>query len=441
MEPRHVFRDVVQPDERSLDDAPDGRAYVAVVGIDRYRAWSPLHCAVNDARGVMRQFMKFGFEPIGEPLIDEAATGDRLRRLVTDDLVELGPDDSLILFFAGHGHTVTRTYAGDMQVKKGYIIPVDGDRVGGSAATWLRLDSWLSDVAHLRVRHLLVFLDSCHSGIALDPVIRWRGDEIGVGRAERPLGRLRARRSRRIITSALDDERAQDSGPIPGHSLFTSCLIEGLSGGLLASTSDVLVTGTEIGRYIQRRVINYPGSKQTPVFGALELDDRGELVVQLAVQPENNARFAGVAPVAPLRAPDLPSDEYAAEVHVEADDRDTLQMPSQDPSDAIEVYSPCIDSAPLAVGSGAGTPAGSSSGITEDGAVRAVPAGLSSPPRRASVVMTRPPVIVGGRNGGTIPKIRRKREEDNGIVGRGPASERSADELILAYLSEDADDT
>ncbi|HEX3474457.1 MAG TPA: caspase family protein [Kofleriaceae bacterium] len=273
------FRDVVSQDDQAACDAVDGRSCIAVIGIDRYRTWEPLRNAVQDARGTLKLFTQLGFEPVCEPLFDDDTTGAALRCL-PDRLGVLGPDDSLVLFFAGHGHTVTRTYPGGASVKKGYVIPVDGDGPDGDASTWLRLDTWLSDIAQVPMRHLLVLIDACHSGVALDPTVRWRGKGIGFAG---PLGQLHTRRSRRIITSALDDELAMDSGPVPGHSLFTGCLIEGLTGGLLGSTSNALVTGTDIARYIQRRVIDYPNSKQTPDFGALELDDRGELVVRLVV--------------------------------------------------------------------------------------------------------------------------------------------------------------
>src|SRR3954463_13436761 len=89
--------------------AREGRAYIAVIGIDRYRTWNRLYNAVNDARGAARLFAGLGFELVAQPLFDENATGDALRRLVVDDLSGLGGDDSLVLFFAGHGHTITRT--------------------------------------------------------------------------------------------------------------------------------------------------------------------------------------------------------------------------------------------------------------------------------------------------------------------------------------------
>jgi hypothetical protein len=57
------------------------------------------------------------------------------------------------------------------------------------------------------------------------------------------------------------------------------------------------------------------------------------------------------------------------------------------------------------------------------------------------VVMTRPAVIVGAPPKSTAPpRIRKAREEEGRGFGQGLISEKSLDEVILAYLSEDADD-
>jgi hypothetical protein len=60
----------------------------------------------------------------------------------------------------------------------------------------------------------------------------------------------------------------------------------------------------------------------------------------------------------------------------------------------------------------------------------------------AGVVMTRPAVIVGGppKSPGTVPRIRKAREDEGRGFGQGLISEKSLDEVILAYLSEDADE-
>ncbi|HEX3766220.1 MAG TPA: caspase family protein [Kofleriaceae bacterium] len=253
-----------------------GRGVVAVIGIDRYPHWPALSNAVHDAVGTARLFQRLGFESATEPLLDGRATGAALRSLVTDELAALRPDDRLVVFYAGHGGVRTH-HLGDRVIKTGYLIPVDGSDAG-KVSSWIELEGWLRAISLLPPRHILVILDACHSGIALDPVLRWR--DVG-GAEAAPRSALSARRSRRIITSALDDQIACDGGPVHGHSLFTGCLIEALTGGLAARPGG-MTTGSELGVYLQRRVESYPGSRQTPDFGTFAFDDRGEMLIPVA---------------------------------------------------------------------------------------------------------------------------------------------------------------
>jgi uncharacterized caspase-like protein len=241
------LRDVDVDNSHRSDRMTGGRNMIAVIGIDRYSKapWRQLSNAVSDARGAAALFEQLGFSQTSAPLIDEGATAAAIRSLVTDELAtSLGDDDSLVLFYAGHGGNRKRR-VGRHDITAGYLVPVDAD---DKVSTWVDLEGWLRDVAVLPARHILVILDACHSGIALDPVIKWRG-----GASEESLATLRGRHSRRVITSALGDQCAMDGGPYPGHSLFTGCLIEALTYGLQQDGRRV-ATGSALGEYLQQRV-------------------------------------------------------------------------------------------------------------------------------------------------------------------------------------------
>jgi uncharacterized caspase-like protein len=98
---------------------------IAAIGIDRYVARSRLTNAVSDARGAVAVFGKLGFEPALSPLLDGEATRDAMQALVNDDLRKLGANDSLVVFFAGHG-TTRSDVLGTQTVKTGYLIPLLG---------------------------------------------------------------------------------------------------------------------------------------------------------------------------------------------------------------------------------------------------------------------------------------------------------------------------
>lgn len=253
-----------------------GNHVVVTIGIDRYTAWPHLSNAVNDARAISEVFRHVGFSE-AHSLINENANGDAIRKLVTDDLGTLGVDDRLVIFFAGHGTTTTRVLQDGTTVKTGYIIPADAHNKQGQVATWIRLDSWLDDIARLPANHILVILDACHSGIALAALVKWR--DVNTWRHD-SADELTRRRSRRLIVSALDDQLALDGGPAVGHSLFTGCFLQALTGEL-AGGGRQAVTGTELAIHLQRRIREYPNSRQTPDFGAFALDDRGELMIPL----------------------------------------------------------------------------------------------------------------------------------------------------------------
>lgn len=263
--------------DKTMPGVSESRNIIAVVGIDGYRAMPPLRNAVRDARGALRAFQELGFQQLTAPLLDEAATAAAMNRLVSDDLTALGTEDSLILFFAGHGTSTVRRFSDGVTVKTGYIVPFDATNGCGQVASWIKLDAWLDDVARLPAKHILVILDACHSGIALSSLIRWRGAPTA---GSESFNCLRRRRSRRIITSALDDQLAMDGGPMFGHSLFTGCLIEALTGGL-AHDNRCATTSSELATYLRHRVSTYPDSRQTPDYGTLALDDRGEMMIPI----------------------------------------------------------------------------------------------------------------------------------------------------------------
>lgn len=276
-------------DQRDIDpqsvaapiEGPAGRKVIAVIGIDRYRHWPALTNATSDGEGARSLFRGLGFDEVTAPLFDEQATGTALRTLVTDDLMCLGTNDSLVLFYAGHGSTRTQRL-GDQQIELGYLIPSDAANEPDRVATWIDLAGWLRRVSFLPAKHILVILDACHSGIALDPVLKWRDVRSW---QSAPLATLSTRRSRRIITSALGDQVALDGGPIHGHSLFTGCLIEGLRHGI-ARDGRRFTTGSELGLHVQQRVQAYPHSRQTPDFGTFDFDERGEMLIPFPVDED-----------------------------------------------------------------------------------------------------------------------------------------------------------
>jgi hypothetical protein len=279
-----------------------GRKVIATIGIDHYHHWQRLANAVRDATRTAELFSQLGFEQITAPLLDHNATGKAIQSLVMVELKKLGPNDSLVLFYAGHGASYGHRPGGE-EIKTGYLIPADASSSPDDISTWIDLEAWLRAVALLPAKHILVILDACRSGIALDGIIqRHRGDDAWQHETS---AALQARRSRRIITSALGDQVAHDSGPKHGHSLFTGCLLEGLTYDL-RRLGNRTTTGSGLGMYLQRRVDAHTRSQQTPDFGYFFHDDRGELAIPLdgeALVDSTETPASAAQPLPPQRPP------------------------------------------------------------------------------------------------------------------------------------------
>ena len=273
-----------------------GRYVFAGIGIDEYEnpsVWKELDNAVNDVVRIRRTLQDgFGFDSPDEwILLDGDATAEAIDLLVDELRRTLQPDDNLVFFYAGHGAEVRDVVGGEEVGRTGYLVPVEAKvPVDRSPSQYVEIEDLLEALARVQARHVLVILDSCYSGMALEGSFKTRGAAT-TQQARDLMGRV----SRRVLTSAQSDQLAADGGAdFPGNSLFTGWLTEALQraasqrGGDSASPDvdeDGFITATELYSFVRGRVGSASDSRQTPDFGAFELDQRGELVLTLETDP------------------------------------------------------------------------------------------------------------------------------------------------------------
>jgi len=205
--------------------APQGQRYALLIGIQQYEKWSALQTPIADVREVGRLLReRYGFATslasFGDLVLenpDKVRIGSAfvaLRRA-------LGPDDSLLVYFAGHGKA-----EGPKERRHAYWIPREGDPE--NRATWYSGQDLLSEIAmpDMRARHVLVFSDSCFSGDLTRDKPNPPSDLTDAER-ERRLATAAAQVSRILVTSGYDEPVLDGGGE--GHSVFARALIDGLS--------------------------------------------------------------------------------------------------------------------------------------------------------------------------------------------------------------------
>ena len=275
-----------------------GRYIFAGIGIDDYEhdeIWAGLDNAVNDVVAVREMLQgTFKFEAPEEWLLtNEEATAANIRILIDDLRLNLLPDDNLVFFFAGHGISVPLEFDGEVIDNTAYIVPVGVKNYAHvSPSQYLEVEDLLESLARLPARHVLAIFDSCESGLALTEGREFKtrgGSSLTVPED------LMRRRSRHVITSAMDTQKAfDDNERYPGNSLFTGWLLEGFRRAAEGGSSDEpspdqnedgALTVSEIAAFVSGRVSAISDARQTPDHGTFELDQRGELVMNLDADP------------------------------------------------------------------------------------------------------------------------------------------------------------
>lgn len=265
---RPLLRKIVGGERSVSSTEPGGygRRVCLSIGITGYtgEAWRPLPNAERDALDVGEVLERLhGFET--HYLMGAEATGDAIAYALQDDLpARVSADDLVVVYFAGHGHTLS--VSGEQQ---GFIVPVDAHEQRLSRL--IKVD-YLSDwSADLPCRHLLYIFDSCFSG----SLVR----TAGTGRRTPDPNRARL-----AITAGKADEVVLD-GPPGGNSPFATTLIEALRTG--APGGDGYFTANELASFVERgvrrRLEGGPG--QTPTLAQLKDHDGGVIIFRSARQP------------------------------------------------------------------------------------------------------------------------------------------------------------
>ena len=270
-----------------------------VIGVSDYKYWPKLPGAIRDAKEVAAALKKMGFavKLVQNPGSD--ALAGLLKRLPYN---QGKPEDrALLIYFAGHGATESLADGSRM----GYIVPGDcplpTTDPAGFAELAISMQSFESLARRIRCRHVLMAFDSCFSG-SLFALSR---------AAPRDISEKIARPVRQFVTAGNENEE------VPDKSTFKQVFIDGI-GGEADYDRDGYVTGSELGMYLQKQVVNYTRGAQHPQYGKIRNPklDKGDFVFLLAGGP---GATPGVKPPPPPPAPPrAPGTDDLADLKEEA---------------------------------------------------------------------------------------------------------------------------
>lgn len=179
-------------------------------------------------------------------------------------------DDTVFIFFAGHGAPEVDSRGIESDGLAKYLIPMDADP-DDLFSTALAMDDIHTIFARIESERVVVFLDTYYSGAAGGRTFASKKTRAG-DVDELFLERLTRARGRAIITTSRPTEVSIELAEL-GHGLFTYYLVQGLKGAADLNR-DGIVSLQELYEYVEQQVTQKSravGGNQHPVMkGGLE---------------------------------------------------------------------------------------------------------------------------------------------------------------------------
>lgn len=266
--------------------------WALLIGINQYPNLPPrlqLHYAVADVNDLKRVLIdQYQFpESNVVTLIDAQATKKGITRALADlaSKRRIAKDDAVLIFFSGHGQTVSLQNGGEM----GYMLPYDAevdlaDPTDFSAyyATCIGMDELQRLSPGIPAKHVLFLIDACYSGLA--------ATSRGGLSSEIPnyLAKVASLNVRQIITAGLKGEESLEK-PEWGHGAFTYKLLEALETGVADFNSDGILTARELGVHLRNVVPNIANQTPQPAYFGGE----GEFLF-IPTDPQEPIKLEGV---------------------------------------------------------------------------------------------------------------------------------------------------
>lgn len=251
-----------------------GKIHAVVIGVSKYKSVRPLRFADRDAVA----FADYLRTQVGIPqenitlLLNEQATLMALKRVLGTDLRrKAGQQDTVIIYYAGHGAPETDATSQDEDGLEKYIVPYDGDPAD-LYTTALPMREVETIFQRLSAERVIFISDACYSGATGGRTFLTASRRAVVSDAF--LARLSKARGRVVLTASRASEVSEEREDL-GHGVFTYYLLEGLR-GKADLDSDGVITVDEIYAYVSRKVPEATGQNQHPL-------KRGETEGQLVL--------------------------------------------------------------------------------------------------------------------------------------------------------------
>ncbi|KXB09474.1 hypothetical protein AKJ60_00125 [candidate division MSBL1 archaeon SCGC-AAA385M11] len=224
-------------------------SHALLIGVSNYiQGWPDLNSVGHDLQKVENVLQNRGFQ-VRTVLNPDSK---KLRWAFNSFINEYGfePDNRLLFFYSGHGHTRDKG-------RKGYLVPADAPDPREDEKGFLRkaltMDQILAWSRRIEAKHALFLFDSCFSGAV------FKAKDLPSTPPD--ISRATSLPVRQFVT-------AGDAGEaVPAKSVFTPAFVDALKYSWADLNQDDYISGTELGLFLQKKVSRY--TEQSPQYGKI----------------------------------------------------------------------------------------------------------------------------------------------------------------------------
>ena len=257
-----------------------GNVFIVSIGIDNYKSVPRLKYSVSDAKAVAETLKRRLEVPDKNVfvLLDDQATLSNIKDTLGVKLRKsAGKEDTVIIYFAGHGAPEADPHSPDADGVSKYLLPVEAD-ASSLFSSALPMEEVRTIFRRLVSERVIFLADTCYSGSAGGRTLMPSGTQFRSINQNNLLARLRDTGTGRVILTASQGSEVSQEKDELHHGVFTYYLLQGLD-GKADKNQDGTVSITELYQYLSSEVPQATDNTQHPLMAMDELV--GEMVVSV----------------------------------------------------------------------------------------------------------------------------------------------------------------
>jgi uncharacterized caspase-like protein len=240
-----------------------GHIWAIVIGINQYLNTRNLKYAVNDAQA-FKNYLK---DYVGIPdenifyLADQEATKSKIESLLGTTIKQkASKDDTVIIFYAGHGAVEPDPSNLDGDGFEKYLLPHDA-KLRDLYSTSISMNNIKTIFMRIRADRLIFIADTCYSGASGGRTMM--ATKTRANLSDKFYERISKGKGRVIISSCSANEISKEDDRLQ-HGIFSYYMLEGLK-GQADQDGDGIITVSELFSFLSLKVPVASAQDQHPV--------------------------------------------------------------------------------------------------------------------------------------------------------------------------------